>query len=192
MGQFTDDDDCNNSPELSHQMIIDNPHEVEHFEASKRPSDTCLHTCVILNQNINGLGGKNADNKLEKKVEMMIATNIHGYCLQETWQLGLYSTTIRDHTNFHHGMELQPNMQGQNSAGVMIILEPDLTRAWERAGKMEPLQSKPDSKYPGWLIGITLSSSNRSNRKSDTFSKIAKGQIKLFIYSAYHPYEHTE
>ena len=112
MGQFSDDDVSANSLESAHQMIIDNPHDVGHFETGNRPSDTCPHTCVILNQNVNDLGGKNVDNKIEKIVEMMIARSIQGYCIQETWQLGLYSTTIRYHTIFHHGMESRPKVQG--------------------------------------------------------------------------------
>ena len=122
----------------------------------------------------------------------MIARNIHGYCLQETWQLGSYSTSIRDQTIFHHGMESWPNAQGQNSAGVMIILGPDLNQAWARSGKLEPIQSKPNSEYPGRLIGTTLSFPNHLNRKSDTLPKKAKGNIKLFLWSSYHPYEHAE
>ena len=75
---------------------------------------------------------------------------------------------------------------------VMIIIGPDLTRAWARAGKLEPIQSKPDLEYPIRLIGVTLSFPNLLNRKSETFSKRAKGNIKLFLCSAYHPYEHAE
>ena len=84
---------------------------------------------------VNGRG-KDADDKLEKIIEMMIASNIHGYCLQETWNLGSSTICIRDHTIFHHGIESRPNAQGQNSAGVMTIIGTDLTRAWERAGKL--------------------------------------------------------
>ena len=87
MGQSSDNDDSANSLESAHPMMIDNLHVVGHFKTGNLPSDTCPHTCVILNQNGNGLGGKTADEKLEKIIEMMIARNIHGYCLQETWQL---------------------------------------------------------------------------------------------------------
>ena len=76
----------------------------------------------------NGLRG-GADNKLEKMVEMIIDRKIHGYCLQETWQLGLFTTTTRGHKIFHHVIVSQPNVRGQNRAGVMIILEPDLIQA---------------------------------------------------------------
>ena len=89
-------------------------------------------------------------------------------------------------------MESRPNAQGQNSAGVMIIIGPDLTRAWARAGKLEPIQYKPNSKYPSWLIGVTLSFLNHSNRESDNLSKRAKGNIKLFLCDSYHPNEHAE
>ena len=81
MGQSSDDDDYYNSTESAHQIMINNPHVVGHFEKGNRPSDTCPHTCVILNQNVNCLGGKDAYDKLEKIIDMMIARNIHGYCL---------------------------------------------------------------------------------------------------------------
>ena len=84
MGQSSDDNDSDNSPESANPMMIDNPHVVGHFEKGNRPSDTCPHMCVILNQNVNGLGGKDAEDKLEKIIENMIARNIHEYCLQET------------------------------------------------------------------------------------------------------------
>ena len=62
----------------------DNPHQsTRHAHAGPpRLSDTCPHTCVILNQNVNGLGCQ--DDKLERIIETMIDRRIHGYCLQET------------------------------------------------------------------------------------------------------------
>ena len=89
-------------------------------------------------------------------------------------------------------MEYQPNAQGRNSGGVMIILGTDITRAWARRGKLKPIQSKPNSKYPGQLIGVTKIFLNRSNRKLENFLKWAKGNIKLFLCSAYQPYKHAE
>ena len=119
MGQYSDDDDSDDSPESAHPMMINNPHVVGHFEKGNRPSDTCPHTCVILNQNVNGLVGKDADDKLENIIEMMITRNIHRYCLQETRKIGSSIICIINHTIFHHGIESQPNAQGRNSAGVV-------------------------------------------------------------------------
>ena len=45
------------------------------------------------------------DDKLEKLVETMIQRNVAGFCVQETWRLGNFITTIRGHTIIHHGME---------------------------------------------------------------------------------------
>ena len=59
-------------------------------------------------------------------------------------------------------------------------------------GQAGSLHSKSHSKYPGRLIGVTLSFPNRSNRAADTHSKRAKGNIKLFLCSAYHPFDHAE
>ena len=69
----------------------------------------------------------------------------------------------------------------------MIILGPDLTQAWTRAGKLEPITYSPTSWFPGRMIGVTLSFPNFSNRPSDTYHWRAKGQIKLFLCSVYHP-----
>jgi len=89
MDQFSDDDDSSHSlvDSACHYLTIGTPHDVEHVTHGSCPSDTCPHTCVILNQNVNGLGGR-ADDKLKNIVEIMIDRKIHGYCLQETWKLG--------------------------------------------------------------------------------------------------------
>ena len=52
------------------------------------PSDTCPQRCVILNQNINGLGNKG--NKLGKTTKAIIEKKIDGYFLQEIWQIKTY------------------------------------------------------------------------------------------------------
>ena len=107
------------------------PAEIGHFKKDPtRPSDTCPHTCIILKQNVNGLG-KNDDKlkKMEKIIKTMIKQNIHSYCVHEMWQLGDYTNTICEHMVFHHGMSEKPNIKGRNSLGVMIILGHDLTQA---------------------------------------------------------------
>ena len=42
------------------------------------------------------------------------------------------------------------------------------------------------------MIGVTLSFPNSSNRPSDTYHRKAKGQIKLFLCSVYHPCDAEE
>ena len=71
----------------------------------------------------------------------------------------------------------------------MIILNPALTRAWARAGKLKPLTSLPASTFPGRMIGITLCFPNGANRPSDTYHWREKGVIKVFLCSVYHPHE---
>ena len=46
---------------------------------------------------------------MEKLVETMIQRNVVGFCVQETWGLVNFITTIRDHTVIHHGMEKKNN-----------------------------------------------------------------------------------
>ena len=74
----------------------------------------------------------------------------------------------------------------------MIILGPNLTRAWARAGKLTPLQSSSSSKSPGRIIGVTLSFPNISNCLKDRYHHKAKGYIRLFLCSIYHPHDHAE
>ena len=129
---------------------------------------------------MNGLGGKQ-DDKTEK-------VKIHAYCIQETWQLHNCMIKIQGYTVFHHGLSKKPQRQGRTSAGVMIILNPALTQEWARAGKLNPVISSPVSKFSGRMIGVTLSFPNFSNRPTNTFKRKAKGSIKLFLCSIYHPY----
>ena len=88
--------------------------------------------------------------------------------------------TIRGYTVFHHGMKEKPQQQGRTSAGVMIILCPQIAQSWTQAGKLEPITSSVDSKFPGRIIGLTLCFPNKSNRLTDTYHRRAKGVIKLF------------
>ena len=183
-------DDAENNDEFpenvknSHQLANSNQTtpqpDTGHIKLGQsRPSDTCPHTCKVMCQNVNGLG-TTSDDKLEKIVALMIDRKLNAYCLQETRQLGDYMTTIRGYTVFHHGMKEKPQRQGRTSAGVMIILCPELARAWTRAGKLEPITSSIDSKFPGQMIGLTLCFPNKSNRSTDTYHRKAKGVIKLF------------
>ena len=117
---------------------------------------------------------------------------IHAYCIQDTWQLHDYMLTIRGYTVFHHGMIAKPQRQRRTSAGVTIILNPALTQAWARAGKLKPIISSPPSKFPGRMIGVTLSFPKFLNRPTDNFEQKSKGSIKLFLCLIYHPYEFNE
>ena len=78
----------------------------------------------------------------------MTENHISAYCLQEKWQLGDYILTICGHSVFHHGMMEKPQCQGRTSAGVMITLNPALTQAWARAGKLKPITSPPHLQIP--------------------------------------------
>ena len=75
------------------------------------------------------------------------------------------------------------------SSGVMIILSPDLTRAWIRAGKLKPITFPLTSKFPGRTIGITLGFPNKLNRSTDTYHRKAKGIIQIFLCSIYRPHQ---
>ena len=122
----------------------------------------------------------------------MRESKIHAYCIQETWKLHNYMITIWGYTVFHHGLSEKTQRQGCTSAGVMSILNLALTQAWTQAGKLKLVISSPVSKFPGWMIWVTLSFPNFSNRPTDTLKRKAKGSIKLFICSIYHPYNFNE
>ena len=74
----------------------------------------------------------------------------------------------------------------------MIILGPALTQAWARSRKLKPVTSPENSKFPGRMLGVTLSFPNFSNRRKDTYNRKAKVSIKFFLCSVYHPYEADE
>ena len=107
----------------------------------------------IIVPNVNGLGG---DNKLEKLVEIMIQRNVAGFCVQEPWRLGNFITSIRGHTVIYHGMENKKNLKVRISAGVAVILNPVLTKAWSRAGKIPPITSDNSLNFSGRMIGVTI------------------------------------
>ena len=192
MGPWPDDvfpPHCKSAPCI---IPCDTPHDDGHIDPSiPHLSDTCPHTCILLNQNVNGFGRE--DEELENIIESIIDSKIHGYCIQETWKLGMFTKTIRGHTVFHHGInERAPDAKGRNSAGVMIILGPDMTHTWTRAGKLAPVHSSLMSKFPGRILGVTLSFPNASNRPSDTYHQRAKDSIELFLCSIYHPFDPKE
>ena len=74
----------------------------------------------------------------------------------------------------------------------MIILCPELARAWTRAGKLEPITSPINSKFPGRMIGLTPCFPNKLNRSNETYHRKAKGVIKLFLCSIYHQHNKFE
>ena len=47
----------------------------------------------------------------------------------------------------------------------------------------------PTSKFPGWMIGITLSFPNKLTRLTDTYPRKAKENIEIFLCSIYHLHE---
>ena len=122
----------------------------------------------------------------------MLERRIHAYCIHGTWQLHDYMISIHGCAIFHHGISVKPQRKGRTSTGVMIILNLALTHAWSRAGKLKPLTFPSTSSFPGQMIGVTLSFPNFSNWPSDTFKRKAKGSIKLFLWSVYHPHEADE
>ena len=85
---------------------------------------------------MNGLGG---DEKLEKLVETITQRNVARFCVQETWKLGNFIPTIRGHMIIHHGIGGKKNLKGRMSTGVVVILNPVLTKVWSRAGNFRQL-----------------------------------------------------
>ena len=112
-GDDSTEDPPNNQPCT---LAINTRHDVGHIKLDKRPSDTCLHTCTVFNQNVNGLGGKQ-DDKLKKVIYSIRERKIHAYCIQETWQLHNYMLTIRGYTVFHHGLSEKPNAKDARARG---------------------------------------------------------------------------
>ena len=111
-----------------------------------------------MSQNVIGLGGYD---KFEKLVKTIIQKNVAGFCVQEMWKLGNFITTIRGHTIIHHSMKKK--LKGRISAGVAVILNILLTKAWSRAGKITPITSNKSLNFSGRMIGVTICFPCRSN-----------------------------
>jgi exonuclease III len=75
-------------------------------------------------------------------------------------------------TLFKHGPEKQ---EGRGSGGVAILLSPQGTKAWEKAGSPDPI-SVSTSEEIGWAMGLEL-------HYEDSKENI----LKYFIVTAYHP-----
>ena len=112
---------------------------------------------------------------------MMITKGTNGYCLQETWKLRKYTTTIREHIIFHHGTEENNDKKGRISIGVAIILGQSLLQDWTLSGKPPPITSPSNSNFLGIMIGVTLSFPKKSNITWDKYNWKAKGEIKIPI-----------
>ena len=93
-GPWADDarDDDSHTSELAPHQPTDTSSSIGHARRStSHPSDTCPHTCLVMNQNVNGLGNGNA--KIEH-VQLMKLHNISAFCAQETWILHNHVWTI--------------------------------------------------------------------------------------------------
>ena len=90
-----------------------------HSRAKNITRDISPQECLVLNQNVQGLKGRE---KMEKTTKTMINQGIHEFCMQETWLLGSFYTTIRGHLLFHHGTKNKTIQRGQKRSGVAIII----------------------------------------------------------------------
>ena len=123
---------------------------------------------------------------------MMIEQGIHGYCMQETWLLRLFSRKIKGHLLINHGITTNPFHRGHTSSRVAIILGPDLLMACNMAGKPPLITSAINSELPGRIIGVTLCFSNQSNKSLDKYHKRDRGKINIFLASVSYPVDHDD
>ena len=84
------------------------------------------------------------------------------------------------------------NLKGRISAGVVVILNSVLTKAWSRAGIIPPITSDNSLNVSGRMIRVTICFHCRSNRPKDAYIRETNKSIKIFICSIYHPVEHDE
>ena len=64
--------------------------------------DTFPYTCILINQNVQGISD---EENMDKIVDTMVAKGINIYCIQETWKLGKYTTTIQEQIICHNGIK---------------------------------------------------------------------------------------
>ena len=65
----------------------------------------------------------------------MIKRGIYGFCIQETWLIGSFSTMIQGYILIHYEMENKTCHRGPTNSGVATTLGPALMKAWNITGK---------------------------------------------------------
>ena len=120
---FSEDFPNTEGEEQGDETPEDDHHRESHYKVQNRSGDTFPQVCHVMNQNAQGLTGKD---KLNEKIVLMITRGIHGYCLQERWLLGTFYRTIQGNLLLHHGTETKYCHRGWASRGFAIIIVPAL------------------------------------------------------------------
>ena len=168
----------------SRQLVSANAHSLASHRSLKKYGATQQkrlneHTTLTgISYNVRGL---KHIYKLERLSHYIANNNIDFVCIQETWLSGSGPPKTVDTTThkipckctlFKHGPEKQ---EGRGSGGVVILLSPQGTKAWEKAGSPDPI-SVCTSEEIGWAMGLELHYEDRE-----------ENILKYFIVTAYHP-----
>jgi hypothetical protein len=108
----------------------------------------------------------------------------------DTWRRRSDRKRIFIHLSQHRRSALESQHrtnQGGIRKGVLIVLSPEFTEAYSRAGSTK-ITTQPCSEFAGRFLGINL-----TFPKTDPFGKrVPKSDQKLFIASIYHPWKEEE
>ena len=80
-------------------------------------------------------------------------------------------------------MERRKKFKGRISTGVAVILNPMLTKAWSRAGKLLPVTSDKSLNFSGGMTGVTICFSYRSNRPKDAYNREKNKGIIFYMFN---------
>uniref|UniRef100_A0A7S1ZJL2 Endonuclease/exonuclease/phosphatase domain-containing protein n=1 Tax=Ditylum brightwellii TaxID=49249 RepID=A0A7S1ZJL2_9STRA len=161
------------SPQSTHDCIVAGP--TRQSNPLKRIRRRDFKTISGCSQNVQGL----KDDKLESLAHHAAEKGIDFICIQETLLSEDSITTVKTFTSppsqctfFHHGQGIETDC---GSGGVGILLSSSGTKAWERAGRPEPV-------YASLTGGIA-----RAMGLEIHVLDIQKFLLKYFIISAHHP-----
>jgi hypothetical protein len=147
-------------------------------------NNSVIETKNIVSQNVRGWRSK-----LENIIQLMIDKDISAFCVQETWDSDDYEKIVRGFLVIHHNLSKdewnarRTSNNGGIRRGVAIILSPEFSVAYQRAGRQKNSSSQ-NSIFAGRYLGISLNFPTISN-----YGKAVKRTTKVYIASIYHPWE---
>ena len=111
----------------------------------------------------------------------MVDEKIDILFMQETWVEGDSIFEWNGYVIFNHNFsDIKTKRRG-----VGIVLSPRMARAWERAGKLDPIKTETGSVFEGRFIGVKCILPRFDARGKEV------REHKIFIASVYHPYDDT-
>ncbi len=92
----------------------------------------------------------------------MKQNNWSAVCLQQTWKLGNNSYFVDGYKVIEHGHSTNMHTEGRTKAGIIIILNPFLAGAHQKA-QDTTITLPPNHEFEGHFLGIPLTFQDHDN-----------------------------